>query len=44
VKILYHPAQCAPCKYRNCPIVDHPCMKAVTVEEVFRAMVELKNE
>ncbi len=44
VKTLYHPVQCAPCNDRDCPIVDHPCMKAVTVEEVFQAIVELKNE
>lgn len=43
VKILHHPVQCAPCNDRDCPI-DHPCMKAVTVDEVFQAMVELKNE
>lgn len=36
-KILYHGAQCAPCLHRDCPI-DHPCMKAVTVDEVFEAI------
>jgi heptosyltransferase-2 len=44
VKILHHPVQCAPCKNRDCPIDHHPCMKAVTVDEVFQAIVELKNE
>jgi len=37
VKILYHGAECAPCLHRDCPI-DHPCMKAVTVDEVFDAL------
>lgn len=35
--ILYHGAECAPCLHRDCPI-DHPCMKAVTVDEVFEAI------
>lgn len=37
VKILYHGAECAPCLHRDCPI-DHPCMKAVTEDEVFGAI------
>ncbi len=41
VEILYHGAECAPCLHRDCPVdhpVDHPCMKAVTVDEVFGAI------
>jgi lipopolysaccharide heptosyltransferase II len=32
--ILRHPPECAPCMLRDCPI-DHRCMTAVTVDEVF---------
>lgn len=37
VKILYHPTPCAPCNDRDCPI-DHACMNAVSVAEVFEAI------
>ena len=33
-EILRHPPDCAPCMLRDCPI-DHRCMTAITVEEVF---------
>lgn len=39
-KVIHHPVECAPCKYRDCPI-DHKCMKAVTVAEVYE---EVKNK
>src|SRR5690349_9648555 len=32
--ILRHPPDCAPCMLRDCPI-DHRCMTAITVDEVF---------
>src|SRR6185369_2780210 len=32
--ILRHPPECAPCMLRDCPI-DHRCMTAITVDEVF---------
>ena len=31
--VVHHPVPCAPCAYRACPI-DHPCMRAITVDEV----------
>ncbi len=34
VTILQHGVECAPCRYRDCPI-DHRCMTAVSVEEVY---------
>jgi heptosyltransferase-2 len=37
--VLHRPVDCAPCKHRDCPI-DHRCMKAITVDEVFE---EVKN-
>jgi heptosyltransferase II len=33
-EILHHPPDCAPCMLRDCPI-DHRCMTAITVDEVF---------
>jgi len=36
-QIIAHPPSCAPCFLRECPI-DHRCMTAVTVEEVFAAV------
>ena len=33
-EIIRHPPDCAPCMLRDCPI-DHRCMTAITVDEVF---------
>lgn len=35
-RVLYHPVECAPCQYRDCPLkyANHSCMKAITVDEV----------
>lgn len=33
VAVVHHPVPCAPCSYRACPI-EHPCMRAITPEEV----------
>jgi heptosyltransferase-2 len=42
-EILRHPPECAPCMLRDCPI-DHRCMTAITVDEVFeRSHVLLKR-
>jgi len=42
-EILRHPPDCAPCMLRDCPI-DHRCMTAITVDEVFeRSHVLLKH-
>lgn len=32
--VIHYPQQCAPCLHRHCPIENHPCMSAITVEEV----------
>lgn len=40
IKILHHPAQCAPCIHRDCPL-DHCCMKAISVDEVWEAILTL---
>jgi heptosyltransferase-2 len=41
-KVIHYPAACqyAPCLHRECPL-DHPCMKAITVDEVVETMVSL---
>ena len=42
-EIIRHPPDCAPCMLRDCPI-DHRCMTAITVDEVFeRACVMMKR-
>jgi len=33
-EVIRHPPDCAPCMLRDCPI-DHRCMTAITVDEVF---------
>jgi heptosyltransferase-2 len=39
-RLLYHGADCAPCRHRECP-TDHRCMTAVTSAEVLAAAEEL---
>jgi heptosyltransferase-2 len=41
-KVIHYPGacRCAPCLHRECPL-HHPCMKAVTVDEVFETMISL---
>src|SRR5258705_3589013 len=41
-EVLRHPPDCAPCMLRDCPI-DHRCMTAITVDEVFERTVILIN-
>src|ERR1044071_182504 len=40
--VLRHPPDCAPCMLRDCPI-DHRCMTAITVDEVFEQSNALLN-
>ncbi|MBN2346036.1 MAG: lipopolysaccharide heptosyltransferase II [Candidatus Aminicenantes bacterium] len=35
-RLLYHRADCAPCRHRECP-TDHRCMASVAVDEVLAA-------
>jgi heptosyltransferase-2 len=37
-EVLTHPVFCRPCMLRDCPI-DHRCMKKITVDRVFDAVV-----
>ena len=36
--VIRHPVDCAPCRYRECPI-DHRCMTAVSAEEVYKSAI-----
>jgi len=38
--LIRHPVDCSPCLLRHCPI-DHRCMTAIEVEEVFEAVRKL---
>ncbi len=37
--IIYRQVPCSPCLLRECP-TDHKCMKAITVDDVWQAVVE----
>lgn len=39
-RLLYHGADCAPCRHRDCP-TDHRCMTAISSDEVLAAAKEL---
>lgn len=39
-KIIHYPVECAPCNHRECPL-DHRCMKAISVDEVYETLVSL---
>lgn len=39
-RVLHHKVDCAPCKDRDCHL-DHACMKAISVDEVFDALLSL---
>ncbi len=41
--IVRHHVECSPCFFRECPI-DFRCMKAVTVEEVTKAVLSILKE
>jgi heptosyltransferase-2 len=37
---IHRPVECAPCKYRECPI-DHRCMTGIQVGDVYDAVMEV---
>ncbi|MBW1815863.1 MAG: lipopolysaccharide heptosyltransferase II [Deltaproteobacteria bacterium] len=43
VRLVRHPVPCAPCLKPSCP-TDHKCMLSIGPEDVWRAMVELREE
>lgn len=42
-RIVKHPVSCSPCLLRVCPI-DHRCMSRISVEDVYRAVMELLSQ
>lgn len=38
--VIRHPVFCSPCMRRDCPI-DHRCMAAITVDEVYRRVADV---
>jgi heptosyltransferase-2 len=42
-RILFHRVDCSPCRHRICP-VDHVCMKAVPVDEVYATANEFLKD
>lgn len=43
--IVFHPVECAGCRFFKCPLPDHPCMTGITIEPVWRNLQEfMKGE
>lgn len=40
VTLIHRPVECAPCKYRECPI-DHRCMTGIQAGDVYETAMEL---
>ncbi len=36
--IIYHPVECAGCRAAVCPIPNHPCMRGISVEAVWKSL------
>jgi heptosyltransferase II len=41
VRVLRHDLPCSPCFRTTCPYADHPCMRAIEVEDVYRAVLDM---
>ncbi|MCP5052554.1 MAG: lipopolysaccharide heptosyltransferase II [bacterium] len=39
--VIHYPPECSPCLHRDCPYDGHPCMSAITVDEVFETLSPL---
>ncbi|MFZ1701769.1 MAG: glycosyltransferase family 9 protein [Pyrinomonadaceae bacterium] len=37
---LFHPTECAGCRYEVCPISDHPCIRGIGVDDVWPHLQE----
>jgi heptosyltransferase-2 len=38
--VLRHDLPCSPCFRTSCPYADHPCMRAIEIEDVYLAVVD----
>jgi heptosyltransferase II len=41
VTVVRHDLPCSPCFRTTCPYADHPCMRAIEVEDVYRAVLDM---
>jgi heptosyltransferase II len=39
--VLHHELACSPCFRTTCPYSDHPCMRFIEVDDVYRAVLEI---
>ena len=39
--VLRHDLACSPCFRTTCPYSDHPCMRLIEVDEVYRAVLDI---
>jgi heptosyltransferase-2 len=39
--VLHHDLACSPCFRTTCPYSDHPCMRFIEVDDVYRAVLEI---
>jgi heptosyltransferase-2 len=39
--VLHRELACSPCFYTTCPYSDHPCMRSIEVDDVYRAVLDI---
>jgi heptosyltransferase-2 len=39
--VLHHDLPCSPCFRMTCPYADHPCMRLIEVDDVYRAVLDI---
>jgi heptosyltransferase-2 len=42
--VIHYPQACAPCLHRDCPYENHPCMSAISVDEVFQQLLSFLSK
>jgi len=41
IKTIHHDVECAPCGLKTCNVADHPCMSAITADDVISKIEKL---
>jgi heptosyltransferase II len=41
--VLHHDLPCSPCFRPTCPYADHPCMRLIAVDDVYRAVLDISD-